>query len=1092
MAFDKDFVVKNGLQVNENLIYADSDTENVGIGTTQADKKLVVIGDGEVSSNLSVGNTLSSKDGLFTGIVTAYEGLDVGLGGTFVNIDIPESKIGIGSTTPVYTLDLYGPVSTGTTAAFIFGDVEVTGNVKASALSGQITAGGSVGFTSVIVDKDLTANNAEVFTLFRIEEVDGDKFRFLAGGEPVSIGFTENTDNPTIFVSRGQKYQFDLDSGGFPFYIKTEPTVDLLNQYNDGVEGNGTQVGIVTFKVPFNAPNILFYQASNTSGMGGTIFVANNGEGMSLDRIEAEFGDITNLDVQFLNVTGIATIKNIVSDNFSVSAGIVTANQFVGVSTGSDNIDVNQKDDNTNYKVSFTDDIVDGSKFQKIYIESEDSEFTYNPSTNTLNVNKISAGTINADSINASIEGVSESATSVNLRSRNDSPDTHYVAFGTEPSGIQRLNTDIGLTYQPSTNSLTASNFIGNLSGISTGSNNVKIDEIGANRNFQILFSENQETSYERLYIDSEDSKFIYNPSTNTLFVDNIQAINVTASNINASIEGVSESATSVNLRSRNDSSDTHYVTFGTQTSGIQRLNTDIGLTYQPSTNSLTASNFIGTSDKALKVKVSDSNLDQNFRVIFSNTNGVGDFEELFIDAGGELRYNPNNDTLSSGKFDGNGKNLTDLNASELKNGTVPVKVLPQAQQNTRGIVFISDNENPNSPSSDIAVSQVGTKAILETTKDASRLEKGKVNNKLLNDGNLQQKGIVRLSNAIKSTSETEAATSFALNEVRKLIGAGTPEFPDATLKQKGIVQLSNETNSDVDSKAATPKAVNDLRLRTINADSLTKGTVNNARLNDGNLEQKGIVRLSNATDSTSQTQAATSFAVKLLNDKISGSSFPQGTKMVFYQSSPPTGWSRNDDSIFSNSALRTVTGGNNSGGTGTGGENRKTFSDTFKVRDVPLKQHSHTASSQENDVDHTHNGNTNNGGTHTHGINDPEHFHFIANSEGAIPSLNEKALLNGLTSAGSQGFGGNTEQQEKRDYVLERSASSNADVGRTSKKGTGVSVKTTNSSHQHNYTTGFNNTKHRHNITVNNAGTSEAAMDFSVKYINVIICTKD
>ena len=34
MGVDKNFVVKNGLEVSENLIYADADTQKVGIGTT--------------------------------------------------------------------------------------------------------------------------------------------------------------------------------------------------------------------------------------------------------------------------------------------------------------------------------------------------------------------------------------------------------------------------------------------------------------------------------------------------------------------------------------------------------------------------------------------------------------------------------------------------------------------------------------------------------------------------------------------------------------------------------------------------------------------------------------------------------------------------------------------------------------------------------------------------------------------------------------------------------------------------------------------------------------------------------------------------
>ena len=40
MAIDKDFVVKNGLEVNENLLYADDSTGKVGIGTTEPIRNL--------------------------------------------------------------------------------------------------------------------------------------------------------------------------------------------------------------------------------------------------------------------------------------------------------------------------------------------------------------------------------------------------------------------------------------------------------------------------------------------------------------------------------------------------------------------------------------------------------------------------------------------------------------------------------------------------------------------------------------------------------------------------------------------------------------------------------------------------------------------------------------------------------------------------------------------------------------------------------------------------------------------------------------------------------------------------------------------
>ncbi|EOI6483403.1 phage tail protein [Yersinia enterocolitica] len=63
-------------------------------------------------------------------------------------------------------------------------------------------------------------------------------------------------------------------------------------------------------------------------------------------------------------------------------------------------------------------------------------------------------------------------------------------------------------------------------------------------------------------------------------------------------------------------------------------------------------------------------------------------------------------------------------------------------------------------------------------------------------------------------------AAGFALNKanraqllaaIQKLVSEGIPDLKDATLNQKGIVQLSNATDSNSQILAATPKAVSDL-----------------------------------------------------------------------------------------------------------------------------------------------------------------------------------------------------------------------------------------------------------------------------------------
>ncbi len=84
---------------------------------------------------------------------------------------------------------------------------------------------------------------------------------------------------------------------------------------------------------------------------------------------------------------------------------------------------------------------------------------------------------------------------------------------------------------------------------------------------------------------------------------------------------------------------------------------------------------------------------------------------------------------------------------------------------------------------------------------------------------------------------------------------------PDASLTAKGFVQLSSATNSDSETLAATPKAVKV-------AYDLANGKYT---AQDATTARKGLVQLSSATNSTSETLAATPKAVKAANDNANG-----------------------------------------------------------------------------------------------------------------------------------------------------------------------------------------------------------------------------
>ncbi len=82
-------------------------------------------------------------------------------------------------------------------------------------------------------------------------------------------------DDPTIYLARGQTYEFDNQSGGnHPFHIQTSSgAYNASNLYTTGVTNAGASSGVIKFAVPFAAPNTLYYVCQNHSNMNGTIIV---------------------------------------------------------------------------------------------------------------------------------------------------------------------------------------------------------------------------------------------------------------------------------------------------------------------------------------------------------------------------------------------------------------------------------------------------------------------------------------------------------------------------------------------------------------------------------------------------------------------------------------------------------------------------------------------------------------------------------------------------------------------------------------------------------------------------------------------------
>jgi len=88
-------------------------------------------------------------------------------------------------------------------------------------------------------------------------------------------GGLSNASNSTLYLARGQTYQFNMNAAGHGFAIQTSSgTYNSGNVYTTGVTNSAAAVGVIKFEVPFSAPNTLYYAcASGHSGMVGTIVI---------------------------------------------------------------------------------------------------------------------------------------------------------------------------------------------------------------------------------------------------------------------------------------------------------------------------------------------------------------------------------------------------------------------------------------------------------------------------------------------------------------------------------------------------------------------------------------------------------------------------------------------------------------------------------------------------------------------------------------------------------------------------------------------------------------------------------------------------
>ncbi len=324
----KNFTIRNGLEVDSNLLVADSVTNSVGIGTSNPNYTFEVIGG------------IGATDINILGISTVLTEFNVGTGGTaFTSLNT--GLTGFGTAIPVYVVDIRSPVSTGQTALYVQGDVRITGDLSADDITldqatfsnVEVTGVGTIAnfkSTNTNVSGVTTTGSLVVNTGFDVYAADSTFHGTVTIDGNLSIGGT------TTIINAAQLRVEDKDIV-LGFTTSQTPTDDTAN--HGGIAIASTE-GYPLISMSASGINTLpdtykqiMWLKRNTMGAGTTdAFLFNYAVGIGSTQVPngvrfasgtIQFTDNV-INTTNLNVTGVGTIRTSSIDLGQVKTGIIT------------------------------------------------------------------------------------------------------------------------------------------------------------------------------------------------------------------------------------------------------------------------------------------------------------------------------------------------------------------------------------------------------------------------------------------------------------------------------------------------------------------------------------------------------------------------------------------------------------------------------------------------------------------------------------------------------------------------------------------------------------------------------------------------
>lgn len=328
MAINKNFVVKNGLEVGTDLIFADDKNRRVGILLTEP------IYDLHVNGGIGVTDLVVAGVSTFVGISTFSHN-------TYVS--------------GISTVD--GGVSTGTTSLTVIGDLRVTGELAAD-----------IGDFNVVETSDLKASGISTF-----ESI------FASNGE-ISVGMITATSG-LIVTGPSTLSSVYIDDGNINVGILTvtrELNVNGISTFTDNVDitstvnisGNSNLTGLTTITNLQSGVSSEFFAATGIQS-GGVVI----GAGVTTINFAGVGATLVTVDGTTANVyiSGGPGISSVGIFSGSSYVGNATSLNFVGPGIGT--VSINDFVVDVNVGVST---VIVEKKVENVSTASSQFNFTYN------------------------------------------------------------------------------------------------------------------------------------------------------------------------------------------------------------------------------------------------------------------------------------------------------------------------------------------------------------------------------------------------------------------------------------------------------------------------------------------------------------------------------------------------------------------------------------------------------------------------------------------------------------------------------------------------------------------------------------------